>query len=472
MENKKQLKDFINKNGFFFHVVDVNQLKGSEINSFLGVEKNGIKTSVERPEENDNIMFFRGVATQQFSAGESNRNGYKIDVKAWDWTNYLKNPQILLSHDETQPIGKCLEIIPYNDRIEILYYVDLNSMNAQDAHRCRTNLYAGLSTGSLTIEVMWEDAVTGERFTEEQLMQMPYKELMDRQFVRAVTKAECIEISKVSLPSNPDALTMEDGIKKYFDQLEDRIKLFDENRVPLAKNETDDEEEEKKVDEPPAKPAEEPESEGQEGDQNGGEGEGDEDLDEEENDANGDEDDENDGQEGEAGDGNDSGDAPEGADSEESPETAGATPAAGEPAAENAEGKAEGDDEDEGQEGGSNQQPGNAADEGGGQQPQTPNAEPNRANNGIEQEKAKELDLNAALEAAPTVLKNFVKELSEQLLTAKQQLDSIPQRKGRLLTDQFRGLKPGEEDKISTPRQTRTNGAWARGLARQVGTLR
>ena len=109
---------------------------------------------------------------------------------------------------------------------------------------------------------------------------------------------------------------------------------------------------------------------------------------------------------------------------------------------------------------------------GGGQQPQTPNAEPNRANNGIEQEKAKELDLNAALEAAPTVLKNFVKELSEQLLTAKQQLDSIPQRKGRLLTDQFRGLKPGEEDKISTPRQTRTNGAWARGLARQVGTLR
>lgn len=487
MKTKQRLKDFINKNGFFFHAVDVKQLKGAELNQYLGVEKNGITTSAERPAESADIMFFRGVATQQFGKGETNRNGYKIDVSAWDWTNYLKNPQILLSHDDTQPIGKTLEIIPYKDRIEILYYVELKAMNAEDAHRVRTNLFAGLSTGSLTIEAMYEDAETGERFTPEMLAEMPWSELERRNFIRAVTKAEPLEVSKVSLPSNPDALTLTDGIKKYFDRMEQEKGIFDKNRVRTEKNdatadedEEDDEDEETKGDEidggvqDPEKPAETEQPkpaeeapvdpvEGNEADAEDEEGKEEEKPDEAKDDEekeDGEEDEENNGQEDEAGDGEDSGENAEGDESGDDPAKAGANPAGdGEPAA-NAEGDEAEDHEEEEPEGGEPSDKG--GDEGKPEQNATVLANPQPQAQVVE-----ETDVNKALKAAPKVLQDLVAELSKNLLIAQHQLDSVPIRKGRILTDQFRRFgKDGEEDKAPV---SATRGRWSKNLARQVG---
>lgn len=262
---KKELKNHINKNGFYFHITEINRL--SERPAFHAsvapndskLEENSVRTKVELPAEDDNIIYFRGVATQEFGVGETNRNGYKIDLKGWVLDNFVKNPQIFLSHDEEEPIGKALELTTLADRMEVLYFVDLRTLNERDAHRIKSGMYAALSTGSLTLEMMWEDSESGERFTSEDIQEMGWEEFSKRDFIRVVTRSELVEISVVSIPSNPDALTAKEAIKKCFDDLENSI--F-KNEAPEPE-EKEEEEEGEEGEEPQPEQTETPTSEGE-----------------------------------------------------------------------------------------------------------------------------------------------------------------------------------------------------------------
>lgn len=210
---KKELKDFINSKGFFFHINNVETIEADKLN----FQENSFKTNAKVP-QGENIVIFRGKATQQFGQGEMSRNMYKIDVKGWDWKNYIKNPQILLQHDDNKPIGKTLEIIPQQDGIEIVYFVDLNSLNKEDAHRVKTGLFSALSTGHITKEMQFESIETGKRLLIAEFRQLSWEE--QQKYVFVVSSAEAIEVSVVSIPSNPDALTAENSLKLFFSKVD------------------------------------------------------------------------------------------------------------------------------------------------------------------------------------------------------------------------------------------------------------
>lgn len=210
--DKKSLKNFINENGFFFHIDEIERIEKNDIT----YSKNAIKTKAALP-EGENIITFRGRATQEFERGETSRNGYKISVKGWDWKNYLKNPIILWQHWSDEPIGKTLEINPQQDGVEILYYVDLKSLSEQNAHRIESGLVPMLSTGHITKEVKFENKDTGELVDEDDFWDLPFSERQNYNMV--VTKAEAVEISAVTIGSNPDALTTKNSLELLFNKL-------------------------------------------------------------------------------------------------------------------------------------------------------------------------------------------------------------------------------------------------------------
>jgi hypothetical protein len=216
MKNKKALKDFVNQNGFFVQINDVREVEKNEAS--LG-RKDSIKTKAKLP-DGENILVFKGLASQDFGLGEESRNGYKIDVNGWDWSNYINNPVILLQHNDDAPIGKTLEISKTDKGVEILYFVNLNAMSKEDAERVRSGIISGLSTGHITKAVAFENSQTGERITEEEFYALGSQDQALYNYV--VTEAEAIEISMVSLPSNPEALTTQNSLKFYFNN---RIKM-------------------------------------------------------------------------------------------------------------------------------------------------------------------------------------------------------------------------------------------------------
>ena len=225
--DKKQLKELINKNGFFLHVNELTQISKDEIYK----DENFVKTSAKKL-ESDSIMIFRGLATQKFEPGDSSRNGYKIDVDGWDFENYKKNPQILLKHEDSEPIGKALSLRPHENGVDIEFYVDLKAMNEVDAHRVKTGLFSALSTGHITNDYMFEEDETGLRLTPEEFGQLPFDERNG--YTLVVTNAEMAEVSMVSIGSNPDALTLQNSLELFYkNNVMDKIKK-NEEETPQA----------------------------------------------------------------------------------------------------------------------------------------------------------------------------------------------------------------------------------------------
>lgn len=277
--SKKNLKEFINENGFFFHV----QCERIEKDAFEYSE-NAIKTSAKLP-EGDNIVLFRGTATQKFKKGEVSRNNYKIDPAGWDWANYKKNPIILLQHEREEPIGRTLEIIPHENGIDIVYYVDLLTLDEKNAHRMNTGLISMLSTGHLTKEIKFEDNKTGELISEEDFWNLPYSERGNYDLM--ISKAEGIEISAVTIGSNPDALTAKNSLEIFFNNLcekklgkndveeeeesEEAEEVKEEKEVEEVKEETEETEEVEEKEEEETEKQTEPEPTQQEGEKESGE---------------------------------------------------------------------------------------------------------------------------------------------------------------------------------------------------------
>ncbi len=228
--NKKDLKNYINENGFFCGV-EINEIKREEVKS-LGT--NSIKISNKIP-EGDSIRIYKGLATQKFEGKDVSRNDYKIDVDGWDFSNYVNNPAILFQHNDNKPFGQAVEIMPHDKGIDLLFWVDLNALDEKEAYRVDKRLIKALSTGHITIESAFENTKTGERMTWHQMWKEMEDEDLDyvyEDYVYVVTKAEAIEISMVTLPSNPKALTVQNGIGHYYENTFLPKQQMEKNKLP------------------------------------------------------------------------------------------------------------------------------------------------------------------------------------------------------------------------------------------------
>ena len=215
-KTKKDLKKFINENGFFQQTSCIERLNVNEANELVTLDNNVIKTKAKLP-KGENIVLFRGILSQQFKKGDRNRNGYKIDINGMDWTNYNKNPQIFLQHDADNPIGKGLEIIRNEKNIELIYFVNLNWVEGEaNKERIKEGAFAALSTGSIVIEYMFEHKKTGVMIEKDEYYRLSWEESKDYDLV--ITKSEAIENSVVSIPSNPKALTKKNNLEIFFNK--------------------------------------------------------------------------------------------------------------------------------------------------------------------------------------------------------------------------------------------------------------
>jgi len=61
--SKKELKDYINKNGFYFHM-NCDTIKQEEVSELLKSDK-VTKTGVELPKEKD-VIIYKGIASQNY----------------------------------------------------------------------------------------------------------------------------------------------------------------------------------------------------------------------------------------------------------------------------------------------------------------------------------------------------------------------------------------------------------------------
>lgn len=113
--SKKELKDYINTNGFFFHI-QCDKIATDQIEGILtdATAQNMVNTGREVP-TGDNIVVFKGIASQNYAKGEKSRNGYKYDQNGWDFSAYLNNPIVLWQHD-TQYGGIGNAISFWNDK--------------------------------------------------------------------------------------------------------------------------------------------------------------------------------------------------------------------------------------------------------------------------------------------------------------------------------------------------------------------
>lgn len=198
--SKKELKDFINSQGFFATLEVVEKNAPNDDNKPAGVP--------------EGATYFKGLA----SNGELNRNGYIIRAEAWlnAIKGFLKNPVVLLQHDMNQPIGQVLSAEVTDRGLEVTGYVfdDLTQ------GRFARNLVNALSTGHLTLDFEFENTKTHEILSKEEFQKLPYEEQFSDNWVMAVTKLEWVELSLVSVGSNRKSLvSTREVVKNYIESL-------------------------------------------------------------------------------------------------------------------------------------------------------------------------------------------------------------------------------------------------------------
>ena len=132
------------------------------------------------------------------STADQDRDQEVIKPEAWDLKNYKKNPVILPAHDYRQPaIAKATAVKVKDGKLEFKIKFPPEGVNpVADVYR---KLYKGgfMNASSVGfIPVKWE---TGDG------VKNPY---------RTYTDVELLELSLVSVPANPSALTEQNGIKE------------------------------------------------------------------------------------------------------------------------------------------------------------------------------------------------------------------------------------------------------------------
>lgn len=242
---KKELKKFINANGFFYQME-------------IDLQKNAPDQFATRIPEG--ATYFEGVV----SNGELNRNGYIIRPQALinSLDGYMLNPVILLQHDTDEPIGHCLSAEVRGNGTTQEVFVRGYIYDDLTEGRFGRGLFRGLSTGHIPQEVEFENAKTGEVITEEDFRKFNWEEQMNGDWIMCVTKLDWVEFSLVGIGSVRKALvTSKNCIEAYIKNK----KLSEDALRGIVGNNADDEEkdsEEKPAEEQPA-PEAKTEEEGQ-----------------------------------------------------------------------------------------------------------------------------------------------------------------------------------------------------------------
>lgn len=239
--SKKELKNYINENGFFFDM-ECNKISTDEMNLILtdGRKKKMVKIDREPP-QNDSVVVFKGIASQNFKKWEKSYNWYKYDQNGWDFTTYMNKPLILWQHNASYgAIGNALSFwLDEENNLNIMFYVDKRTLEPRNAVQIEEWLVSSLSTWAYNREWRLEDIEDWKLLTiDEAEAKYWFDEVLNALFgeseklIVVVTKAEMIENSVVTMWSNEWAvfgknklLTLQDWIWNHFKKVAESYKL-------------------------------------------------------------------------------------------------------------------------------------------------------------------------------------------------------------------------------------------------------
>ncbi len=243
--NKKELKDYINTNGFFFHTL-CDKVTTDEANDILtdSMKKKKVNFITEAPKW-DNIIIFRWIASQSYWKWEKSRNGYKYDQNGWDTTNYWKNPIILWQHNASYGwIGKCMSFwLDDENNLNTMFFVDTNNLDERNAYQVKNWYVTAISTWAISKEHMFEDQEDDYKMITQEEAEEKYDfwEVlyalwgMSDKLILVVTKSEMLEHSMVTIWSNweaiawkenaSDIISLTDWIWKHFRDYAEKYKI-------------------------------------------------------------------------------------------------------------------------------------------------------------------------------------------------------------------------------------------------------
>lgn len=211
---KKDLKEYINKNGGFLPAtiekLEKNFPKAAETKireRFAGDEKR-ITDILE------NAVYVKAIS----SNGDLNRNGYIIRENAWKPAieNYLENPVFLLQHDDKEIIGETFAAKVTKNGLESEMFVFPDQMTEANVKRFDRGQLKAISTGHITNAVEWENEDTKEILSTEEFRELDFEERFFGAWIMAVTALEWVEQSLVTIPSNRASfITKKDQTLKY-----------------------------------------------------------------------------------------------------------------------------------------------------------------------------------------------------------------------------------------------------------------
>jgi len=249
--NKKELKDFIKENGFFFHM-QCNKLDKNELN-LLQTNNTVYKETGKQIPEWDNILVFSWIASQWFKKWEKSRNWYKYDQDGWEFTEYFKNPLILWQHDNQYwGIGHSVKFWKDSEwNLNILFYVDLDTLDDKSKVQVERWYVTAVSTWAISIEEKFEDVSSGNLLTiDEAEEKYSFDEIwyaymgMSDKLILVVTKAKMIENSMVTIWSNEWAIVwITDWLENRFKIVADKYKTSHNLKINEIKQDQEKNEE-------------------------------------------------------------------------------------------------------------------------------------------------------------------------------------------------------------------------------------
>jgi len=243
--NKKELKDYINKDGFYFHM-NCNSVAREDLKDNLKTDK-VIKTNVSIPED-DGIIIYEGLISQNYKKGEKSLNGYKYDQTGWNFDRFNQNPLVFFQHDSERVCGNVTKFWwDEAGNLRNQFFIYKNALDETDKFRVEKGLIKALSTGALSDEYKFEDVENWKLLSEEEAEEKySYIELLNafmgdsESLILTITKATMVENSLVTLGSNAEAIAIKNGIGKFAG-----IKA-EELKAKYAKNEEEEKKEELK----------------------------------------------------------------------------------------------------------------------------------------------------------------------------------------------------------------------------------
>ena len=221
---KKQLKNRVNENGFYINFVADHLTYTDAVKKAKSVKpENVMFDSKEEIPEGENIVVLSGLLSQNYPVGKKSRNGYKIDQRGVDYSDYKYNNIVLLQHnDELGWIGRARMIYLDNKgNSNIIMYVDLNTIADENTrYQIKEWYIKWVSTWHALLESKFEDVEDGWKLldSKEAADKYGFDEVwyayfgMSDKLIYVVTKASMIENSVVTIWSNEKAILSHDTI--------------------------------------------------------------------------------------------------------------------------------------------------------------------------------------------------------------------------------------------------------------------